>query len=48
MENLTDDELIQIYDLQEKFAEKVVDFVRHDDEREVLKFLQIIPEPKMQ
>ncbi len=44
MENLTDDELIQIYDLQEKFAEKVVDFVRHDDEREVLKFLQIIPE----
>ena len=44
MENLTDDELIQIYDLQEKFAEKVVDFARHDDEREVLKFLQIIPE----
>lgn len=44
MENLTDDELIQIYDLQEKFAEKVVDFVRHGDENEVLQFLQIIPE----
>lgn len=44
MKNLTDDELIQIYDLQEKYAEKVVDFVRHGEESDVLKFLQIIPE----
>lgn len=44
MKNLTDDELIQIYDLQEKYVEKVVDFVRHGEESDVLKFLQIIPE----
>ncbi len=39
----TDEELIKTYDLQEKYAEKVVDFVRHGEEYEVLKFLQIIP-----
>lgn len=44
MKNLTDEELIQVYDLQEKYAEKIVDFVRHGERNEVLKFLQIIPE----
>lgn len=44
MKNLTDEDLIQIYDLQEKYVEKVVDFVRHGEESDVLKFLQIIPE----
>ncbi len=44
LRNWTDEELIQVYDLQEKFSEKIVEFVRHDEEREVLKFLQIIPE----
>ena len=44
MKNLTDEDLIQIYDLQEKYVEKVVDFVRHGEENEVLQFLQIIPE----
>ncbi|MBR6013436.1 MAG: hypothetical protein IK062_06600 [Selenomonadaceae bacterium] len=44
MKNLTDDDLIQIYDLQEKYAEKVIDFVRHGEESEVLQFLQIMPE----
>lgn len=44
MKNFTDEDLIQIYDLQEKYAEKVVDFVRHGEESDVLKFLQIIPE----
>lgn len=40
----TDEELIQTYDLQEKYVEKVVDFVRHGEENEVLKFLKMIPE----
>lgn len=44
LRNWTDEELIQVYDLQEKYAEKVIDFVRHEEESEVLKFLQIIPE----
>ena len=44
MKNLTDEELIQVYDLQEKYAEKIVDFVRHGERNDVLKFLQIIPE----
>lgn len=44
MKNLTDEELVQIYDLQEKYAEKIVDFARHGDKNEVLQFLQIIPE----
>ena len=43
-EKWTDEELIQVYDLQEKYAEKVIDFVRHGSESEVLKFLQILPE----
>lgn len=43
-EKWTDEELIQVYDLQEKYAEKVIDFVRHGSESEVLKFLQIIPD----
>lgn len=42
MENFTDEELIQVYDLQEKYAEKVVDFVRHGEESEVLKFMNLI------
>ena len=32
------------YDLQEKYTEKIVDFVRHADENEVYKFLQTISE----
>ena len=44
MENLTDEELIQIYDLQEKCAEEIINFVRRGDENEVMKFLQAIPE----
>lgn len=44
MENLTDEELIQVYDLQEKYAEEVVDFVRHGEENDVYKFLNLIPE----
>lgn len=43
IENWTDKELIQVYDLQEKYAEKIVDFVRQEEESEVYKFLQIIP-----
>ena len=43
-EKWTDEELIQVYDLQEKYAEKVIDFVRHGSDSEVLKFLQIIPD----
>ena len=31
----TDEELILVYDLQKKYAEKVVDFVRHGEEDEV-------------
>lgn len=44
LKNWTDDELTQVYDLQKQYAEKVVDFVRHGEEEEVLKFLQILPE----
>lgn len=43
MENWTDEELIQVYDLQEKCTEKIVEFVRSGDENEVMKFLQTIP-----
>ena len=43
-EKWTDEELIQVYDLQEKYTEKVIDFVRHGSESEVLKFLQILPD----
>ena len=42
LEKWTDEELIQVYDLQEKYAEKVVDFVRHGEESEVLKFMNLI------
>ena len=44
MADWTDEELIKTYDLQEKYAEKVIEFVRHGEENEVLKFLQMIPE----
>lgn len=40
----TDDELIQVYGLQKRYADEVIDFVRHGDEAEVYKFLQMIPE----
>ena len=43
MGNWTDEELIQVYDLQEKCTEKIVEFVRNGDENEVMKFLQTIP-----
>ena len=42
LRNWTDEELIQVYDLQEKYAEKVIDFVRHEEESEVLKFMNLI------
>jgi len=38
----TDEELIQVYDLQEKFSEKIVEFVRRGEESEVLKFMNLI------
>lgn len=44
MEKWTDEELIQGYDLQEKYTEKVVDFVRNGDDGDVYKFLQLIPD----
>lgn len=44
IEKWTDEELIQVYDLQEKYAESVIDFVRHGEESDVYKFLQIIPD----
>ena len=31
----TDEELILVYDLQKRYAERVVDFVRHGEEEEV-------------
>ena len=39
----TDEEMIQVYDLQERYTECVVDFVRHGFEGDVFKFLQLIP-----
>lgn len=42
LENWTDEELIQVYDLQKRYAEKVVDFVRHGEEKEVYKFMNQI------
>ena len=39
----TDEEMIQVYDLQERYTESVVDFVRHGFEGDVFKFLQLIP-----
>lgn len=44
LENWTDAELIQVYDLQKKYAENVINFVRHADEVQVYNFLQIVPE----
>ena len=44
LENWTDEELIQVYDLQKSYAEKIVDFVRHGEENDVYKFLNIVPE----
>jgi len=43
-ERWTDEELIQVYDLQEKYTEKVVDFVRNGAEKDVYDFLQVVPE----
>ena len=43
-EKWTDEELIQVYDLQEKYTEAIVDFVRNGEESDVLKFLQLIPD----
>ena len=40
----TDEELILVYDLQKRYAERVVDFVRHGEEEEVKQLLKIIPE----
>ena len=44
LEDWTDEELIQVYDLQKKYVENVIDFVRHEDEAQVYNFLQIVPE----
>ena len=43
-EKWTDEELIQVYDLQKKYTEKIVDFVRKGDDGDVYKFLQLIPD----
>ena len=43
-ERWTDEELIQVYDLQEKYTEKIVDFVRNGEDGDVYKFLQLIPD----
>ena len=43
-ENWTDEELIQVYDLQKKYTEKIVDFVRNGDDGDVYKFMQLIPD----
>ena len=43
-ERWTDEELIQVYDLQEKYTEKIVDFVRNGEEKDVYDFLQVVPE----
>ena len=39
----TDEELILVYDLQKRYAERVVDFVRHGEEDEVKQLLNIFP-----
>lgn len=44
LEDWTDEELIQVYDLQKKYVENVINFVRHSDEVQVYNFLQIVPE----
>ena len=44
LENWTTEELIQVYDMQEKYTEKIIDFIRHDEENEVYKFMKLIPE----
>lgn len=43
-EKWTDEELIQVYDLQKRYTEKVIDFVRNGDDGDVYKFLQLIPD----
>lgn len=43
-EQWTNEELIQVYDLQEKYTEKIVDFVRSGEEKDVYDFLQVVPE----
>ena len=43
-EQWKNDELIQVYDLQEKYTEKIVDFVRNGEEKDVYNFLQVVPE----
>jgi hypothetical protein len=43
-ERWTDEELIQVYDLQERYTEKIVDFVRNGAEKDVYDFLQVVPE----
>ena len=40
----TDEELILVYDLQKRYAERVVDFVRHGEEDEVKQLLKVLPE----
>lgn len=44
LENWTDEELMQVYDLQKRIAEKIIDYVRHAEENNVYKFLTLIPE----
>ena len=43
-EKWTDEELIQVYDLQKRYTEKVIDFVRKGDDGDVYKFMQLIPD----
>ena len=44
VEKWTDKELIEVYDLQKRYAEKIVDFVRNGEENDVYKFLNLVPE----
>ena len=43
-ERWTEEELIQVYDLQKRYTEKVIDFVRNGDDGDVYKFMQLIPD----
>ena len=44
VEDWTDEDLILVYDLQKRYAERVVDFVRHGEEEEVKQLLKVLPE----
>ena len=43
-ENWTDKELIQVYDLQKSYAQKIASFVAYAEDDELYQFLNVIPE----